>query len=43
MKPFFSCKVGDYERITPIEGGKVVSEDKEFAETFKSYFETIVK
>ena len=43
MKPFFSSKVGDNERITLIEVEKVVSEDKEFAETFKSYFETIVK
>ena len=43
MKTFFSSKVGDNERITLREVGKVVSEDREFAETFKSYFETIVK
>ena len=43
MKPFFSSKVGDNERITLTEVEKVVSEDREFAETFKSYFETIVK
>ena len=43
MKPFFSSKVGDNEKITLIEGDKVVSEDREVAETFKSYFETIVE
>ena len=36
-KPFFSNKVGDNERITLIGEEKVVSEDKEFTETFKSY------
>ena len=39
MKPFFSSKVGDNDRITLIEGDKVVSEVREVAETFKSYFE----
>ena len=34
VKPFFSSKVGDNERITLIEGDKVVSEDREVAETF---------
>ena len=43
MKPFFSNKVGDNERISLIEVKKVVPEDREFAETFKSYFKTIVK
>ena len=36
IKPFFSNKVGDKEKITLIEEEKVVSEDKEVAETFKS-------
>ena len=31
------------ERITLIEGDKVVSEDRELAETFNSYFGTIVE
>ena len=39
MKPFFYSKVGDNERISLIEGDKVVSEVREVAETFKSYFE----
>ena len=39
---FFSSKVGDNERITLIEGEKVVSEDREVAETFNSYFETVM-
>ena len=43
MKPFFSNKVGGNGRITPIEGYKVVSEGREVAETFNSYFETIVE
>ena len=38
VKPFFSNKVGDNERVTLIEADKVVSEDREVAETFKSYF-----
>ena len=36
VKHFFSNKVGDKEKITLIEEEKVVSEDKEVAETFKS-------
>ena len=40
---FFPSKVGDNERITLIEGDKVLSEDWEVAETFKSYFVTIVE
>ena len=43
MKPFFSSKVGGNERITLIEGKEVPSEDREVAETFKLYFETIAK
>ena len=43
MKPFFSSKVGDNERITLIEGDRVVPEGREVAETIKSYFETIVE
>ena len=43
MKPLFSSKIGKNERITLIEGDKVVSENGEIAETFKSYFETIVE
>ena len=43
VKPFFSNKVAENEKITLIEEDKVVSEDKEVAETFKSYFETLVK
>ena len=39
----FSSKIGKNERITLIEGDKVVSENGEIAETFKSYFETIVE
>ena len=35
MKPFFSSKVGDNERIALIKGGKVVFEEREVAETFK--------
>ena len=35
VKPFFSSKVGDNERITVIEGGKVLSEDRKVAEKFK--------
>ena len=38
VKPFFSSKVGDNERITLIEGDKVVSEDREVAETYNSHF-----
>ena len=34
VKPFFSIKVCDNERIPVIEEEKVVSEDKEVAETF---------
>ena len=43
FETFFSSKVGDNERITLIEGGKVVSDDREVAETFNSYFETIIE
>ena len=43
MRPCFSSTFGDNERINLIEGKKVVSEDREITETFKSYFETIVK
>ena len=43
VKPFPSSKLRDNERMTLIEGENVVSEDREVAETFKSYFETIVK
>ena len=43
VKPFFSSKAGDNERTTLIEGDKVISKDREVAETFKSYFETIVE
>ena len=43
VKPFFSSKVGDNERITLIEGDRVVPEGREVAETIKSYFETIVE
>ena len=43
VKPLFSSKAGDNERITLIEGVKVISKDREVAETFKSYFETIVE
>ena len=43
VKPFFSSKVGDNETITLLEGDKVVSEDSEVTETFKSYFETVVE
>ena len=42
VKPFFSDKVDGNEEITLIEEDKVVSEDKELAEPFKSYFETLV-
>ena len=41
VEPFFSSKVGGNERITLTEGDKVVSEDREVAETFKSYLGTI--
>ena len=43
MEPFFFTKVSDNERRTLIEGEKVVSEDRKVTETFKSYFETVVK
>ena len=43
VKPFFYSNVGDNEKLTLIEGDKVVSEEREVAETFKSYFETIVE
>ena len=43
LKHFFTSKVFDNERITLIEGEKVVSEDRKVAETYKSYFATIVK
>ena len=43
VKLFFSSKVSDNERITVIEGDKVLSEDGKVAEKFKSYFETIVE
>ena len=43
MRPCFSSTFGDNERINLIEGKKVVFEDREITETFKSYFETIVK
>ena len=43
MKPFFSSKIVDTERTTLIEGDKVVSKDREAAETFKPYFETIAE
>ena len=41
VEPFFSSKVGGNETITLTEGDKVVSEDREVAETFKSYLGTI--
>ena len=40
VKLFFSSKVVDNERITLIEGDKVISENREVIETFKLYFET---
>ena len=43
VKLFFSSKVSDNKRITPIEWGKVVFEDREVAETFKSYSEAVVE
>ena len=43
MKPFFYSNVGDNEKLTLTEGDKVVSEEREVAETSKSYFETIVE
>ena len=43
VKPFFSSKVGDNEIVTLIDRGKIISEDREVAETFKPYFETIVE
>ena len=43
VKPFSTNTVGGDEIIALIEESKVVSEDKEVAETFKSYFETLVK
>ena len=43
MKSFFSSKVGDNEGITLIERDKVVSEDRDIAETLRSNFETIVE
>ena len=43
VKPFLSSKVGYNEGITVMEGDKVVSEERKVAETFKSYFETIVE
>ena len=43
VETFFSSKVGGNERITLTEGDKIVSEDREVAETFKSYFGTIVE
>ena len=43
VKPFFSSKAGDNERITLIEGVKVISNDREVAETFKSFFEITVE
>ena len=43
VEPFFFSKVSDNERRTLIEGEKVVSEDRKVTETFKSYFETVVK
>ena len=43
VEPFFSSKVGDNERVTLIEADKVVSEDREVAETFKSYFRLLWK
>ena len=41
VQPVLSNKVGDNERINLKEENKVVSEDKETAETFQSYFETL--
>ena len=41
--PLFLCKVGDNEMITLKEEYKVISEDREVAEKFKSYFENIVE
>ena len=43
VKPFFSSKAVDNERITLIEGVKVISKDREVAETFKSFFEITVE
>ena len=43
MIPLFLCKVGDNEMITLKEEYKVISEDREVAEKFKSYFENIVE
>ena len=43
MKPFLLSKVGNNERKNLVEGDKVVSEDREVAEKFKSYFENIVE
>ena len=44
VKPFFSNKVGNYEKIGLIEEGKVVSEIfQEVGEKFKSYFEILLE
>ena len=40
---FFSNKVAGNEKITSIEEGEAVLEDNEMADSFKSYFETIVE
>ena len=43
IKPSFSSKVRDNERVTLIEEDKVVPEDKGVAETCKLYFDTLVE
>ena len=43
IKTSFSSKVRDNERVTLIEEGKLVPEDKGVAETFKLYFNTLVE
>ena len=43
IKPNFTDKTLKYERITLVEGGKVITEEKDAVKLFKDHFEKIVE
>ena len=42
VKSFFSNKSNNFENISLIEKGKLLSDDFEIAETFNNYFQNLV-
>jgi hypothetical protein len=43
VKPFFTDKGGSGGKIVLVENEKIISDDKEVAQTFNDYFENVVK